>query len=77
MTYRLIDRFFSRDWRRNKRYSEHELRWLARKRKLAVRLKRDVLEVYHPVTGAVIAHFKGAEASAPTTAFGKFASAKI
>lgn len=73
MTYRLTDRFFSRLWRRNKRYSEHELRWLARKRGLILRLKGDVLEVVHPGTKQVMAHFKGKDDSVPAAPFGKLA----
>jgi hypothetical protein len=71
MTYKLIDRFFSRLWRRNKRYSEHELRWLARKRGLAVRLKGDYLEIVHPANKQVMAHFKGSGDYVPMTPFGK------
>lgn len=34
MEYHLTDRTFSREWRRGKRYSKQELRWLARKKGL-------------------------------------------
>ena len=34
MEYHLTDHRFSREWRRGKRYSKHELRWLARKKGL-------------------------------------------
>lgn len=61
MTYRLRDRVFSRVWRRNKRYSEHELRWLARKKGLDIRLKGAHLDVWHPATRQVIARFVGKE----------------
>lgn len=71
MTYRLVDRFFSRLWRRSKRYSEHELRWLAKKRGLALRLKGDMLEVCHPASKEVVATFKGIPDHTPGVPFGK------
>lgn len=71
MTFRLVNRFFSRLWRRNKRYSEHELRWLARKRGMAVRLRGDYLEIIHPANKEVLAQFKGKDDTLPVLPFGK------
>lgn len=70
MTYRLVDRFFSRIWRRTKRYSEKELRWQARKHGLTLRLKGDTIELTHPATKQVVAHFKGKEDSVLVLPFG-------
>lgn len=46
---------FSREWRRNKRYSERELRMLCRRRKCSLEKKRDVLLVLRD--GKVVAQF--------------------
>jgi hypothetical protein len=70
MTYRLTDRFFSRLWRRTKRYSEKELRWLARKHGLTLKLKGDTIEIAHPASRHPVAHFQGKEDSVPMTPFG-------
>jgi len=70
MTYRLTDRFFSRFWRRTKRYSEKELRWQAKKHGLTLRLKGDTIELAHPATRQVVAHFKGKADSISTVPFG-------
>jgi hypothetical protein len=35
--YRLTGRQFSRQWRRSKDYSDHEIRWLAKRRGLVYR----------------------------------------
>lgn len=54
MIYRMTDRFFSRTWRRNKKYSEHELRWLSKR----YRLKLDKRGVLITITGPrEIVHF--------------------
>lgn len=70
MTYQLVDRFFSRLWRRTKRYSEKELRWQARKHGLTLRLKGDMIELSHPATKQVVATFKGRADAVPPVAFG-------
>lgn len=70
MTYKLTDRFFSRIWRRTKRYSERELRWQAKKHGLTLRLKNDLIELSHPATKQVVAHFKGKEGDVPALPFG-------
>ena len=61
--YRLTNRTFSRVWRRSKNYRDHEIRWLARKRGLAVRERNRGIEVYDPKTGKNVAVFQLAEAS--------------
>ena len=72
MNYKLIDRLFSRLWRRDKRYSEHELRWLARKRGLTVRLKGGYLDIVQPKSKQVVAHFKGnSDDALPVKSFGR------
>jgi hypothetical protein len=71
MTYRLVDRFFSRIWRRTKRYSEKELRWQAKKHGLTLRLKGDMIELAHPATKQVVAHFKGKDDTLPIQPFGR------
>lgn len=43
--YRLTDRAFSRQWRRSKDYSDHELRWLARRRGLTISVHKGTLQV--------------------------------
>jgi hypothetical protein len=58
MDYRLTNRTFSREWRRSKRYSDHELRWLARRRGFLVRYVGDALQVYLKATGKTVAHFE-------------------
>lgn len=62
--YRLTNRQFSRLWRRSKKYREHEIRWLARKRGMEVTELRGGLQVVDPKTKKVVANFqKLAEAS--------------
>jgi hypothetical protein len=56
--YRLTDRKFSRLWRRSKDYSDHEIRWLARRRGLTMSVHKQTLQVIHPKTKKVIANFK-------------------
>jgi len=43
--YRLNNRSFSRVWRRNKDYSDHEIRWLAKKRGLEFRENKTTIEL--------------------------------
>lgn len=43
--YRLNNRSFSRVWRRNKDYSDHEIRWLAKKRGLEFRENKQTIEL--------------------------------
>lgn len=59
--YRLINRGFSRQWRRSKDYREHEIRWLARRRGLEMRSHNRALEVFNPKTGKTVVSFKIAE----------------
>jgi hypothetical protein len=61
MNYRLTNREFSRVWRRSKKYSDHEIKWLARKRGLLVRDSKDVLTVYDKDTGKTVASFEPIE----------------
>jgi hypothetical protein len=69
MTYKMTDRLFSRLWRRNKRYSEHELRWLAGRRGLKLEQKGTLITLTGPRTSL---HFSGAEdQSAAPASFGK------
>jgi len=56
--YRLTNRAFSRLWRRSKNYREHEIRWLARKRRLETRDRNRAIEVYDPKTNKVVANFR-------------------
>lgn len=56
--YRLTNRTFSRVWRRSKNYRDHEIRWLARKRGLAVRERKQAIEVYDPKTNKTVANFQ-------------------
>lgn len=56
--YRLTDRKFSRLWRRNKSYSEHELRYLAQKRRLTLRQHNKTLQILDPKTNKVVANFQ-------------------
>jgi hypothetical protein len=56
--YRLINRGFSREWRRSKKYRNHEIKWLAKKRGLEVRTRNRVLEVIDPKTGKTVVSFK-------------------
>ena len=55
--YRLIDRAFSRLWRRSKNYREHEIRWLARRRGLEVIERKGELQVINAKTKKVVADF--------------------
>lgn len=67
--YCLIDRAFSREWRRSKRYSRNELRWLARRKGLEFRERRDKAQVVEPRTGRVIVNFDAVpaqESAAPS-----------
>lgn len=56
--YRLTNRAFSRLWRRSKNYSDHEIRWLARKRGLEMRAHKEKIEVVDPKTGKIVANFQ-------------------
>lgn len=65
----MTDRLFSRLWRRNKRYSEHELRWLTKRRGLKLEKKGTLITLTGPRTHL---HFSGtAEQSDATPSFGK------
>lgn len=55
--YRLTDRAFSREWRRNKTYSEREIRWLAKRRGLEFVENRDTIQVRDLKTKKVVANF--------------------
>lgn len=55
--YRLTDRKFSRHWRRNKKYSDHELRWLAKRRGLEYVEQRDIIRLRDLKTKKVVANF--------------------
>jgi len=57
MHYRLTNREFSRVWRRSKAYSDHEIKWLARKRGFSVRYQGTSLQVIEPATEKVVANF--------------------
>ena len=57
MTYRLTDRAFSRQWRRNKKYSEKEIRWIARRRRLRVTEHGTTLKVVDPRLNKTVANF--------------------
>lgn len=63
--YQLTDRKFSREWRRSKRYSRNELRWLARKRGLELRERGGVAQVIEPGTRRVVANFAQVKQAAP------------
>ena len=54
--YQLVDRKFSREWRRSKRYSRNELRWLARKRGLELKERGGAAQVVDR-SGRVVANF--------------------
>jgi hypothetical protein len=56
--YRLINRGFSREWRRSKKYRNHEIKWLAKRRGLEVRSRNRALEVFDPKTGKTVVSFK-------------------
>ena len=56
--YRLTDRKFSRLWRRSKDYSDHEIRYLARKRGLKISAHKQVIQVLDPKSQKVVANFK-------------------
>lgn len=55
--YRLINRSFSRAWRRSKDYSDHEIRWLAKRRGLLFRERAGVVEVKDRA-GKLVAKFQ-------------------
>jgi hypothetical protein len=61
MDYRLTNREFSRVWRRSKRYSDHEIKWLARKRGFSVRYQETDLQVYDTKSGKTVANFEPLE----------------
>lgn len=63
--YRLINRGFSRQWRRSKDYRDHEIRWLARRRGLETRSHNRALEVFDPKTGKTVVSFKEIAEEAP------------
>ena len=52
-----MDRHFSRTWRRNKCYTQPELRWLARKRGLEFSARRGKVQIVNPKTGKIEANF--------------------
>jgi len=56
--YRLTDRKFSRVWRRNKNYSEREIRRLARKRGLEFTAHKQAIHVLDPKTKKAVANFQ-------------------
>jgi len=56
--YRLTDRKFSRLWRRNKKYSDVEIRYLARKRGLESDARKGVITVTDPKNKKVVATFQ-------------------
>jgi len=56
--YRLTDRKFSRLWRRSKDYSDHEIRYLVKKRGLALTDHKSMLTVTDPKTRKVVATFQ-------------------
>lgn len=58
MEYHLTDRKFSREWRRGKRYSKQELRWLARKKGLEFKEHRGTIQLLDQ-KGKVVANFAG------------------
>jgi hypothetical protein len=58
MDYRLTNREFSRVWRRSKRYSDHELKWLCRRRGLALRREGKDLKAVDPKTNKVVVRFE-------------------
>lgn len=58
MDYRLTNREFSRVWRRSKRYSDHELKWLCRRRGLMLRRDKQDLQAVDPATNKVVARFE-------------------
>jgi hypothetical protein len=55
MTYKMTDRFFSHKWRRNKKYSEHELRWLSKRYDLNLDKRGTLITITGP---REIVHFK-------------------
>lgn len=63
--YRLINRGFSRQWRRSKNYRDHEIKWLAQRRGLATRSHNRALEVFNPKTGKTVVSFKEIVEEAP------------
>lgn len=78
--YRLTNRTFSRVWRRSKNYRDHEIRWLARKRGLAVRDRSGAIEVYDPKTNKTVANFQqvpDAAASRPSERSQALAALKV
>jgi 3D (Asp-Asp-Asp) domain-containing protein len=56
MKYRLTNRKFSREWRRNKSYSLNELRWLARRKGLDCKERGGVVRVLDKA-GKLVAGF--------------------
>lgn len=56
MTYRLTNRAFSRLWRRSKRYSDHEIRFLCKRRGLTMEEHGDQLTVLN-AKKIVVANF--------------------
>jgi len=56
--YRLTDRIFSRQWRRNKDYAEREIRRLARRRGLLMNIRKQTVQVLDPKTHKVVANFQ-------------------
>lgn len=58
MEYHLTDRTFSREWRRGKRYSKRELRWLARKKGLEFKEHRSTIQLVDQ-KGRIVANFAG------------------
>jgi hypothetical protein len=55
--YRLAGRHFSRQWRRSKNYSDHEIRWLSKKRGLNFRERAGVVSVTDKA-GKLVAKFQ-------------------
>lgn len=56
--YRLTNHAFSRQWRRSKTYSEREIKWLARKRRLEFKTQRHTVQVLDPKSKKVVASFQ-------------------
>ena len=62
--YRLTNRQFSRLWRRSKDYSDHEIRFLAKRRGLEIDDHKSVLTVIDPKNKKVVATFKEVQQAA-------------
>lgn len=60
--YRLTDHKFSRLWRRNKTYSEREIRRLTRRRGLEFSSRGRVIQVLDPKTKKAVANFQAVKA---------------